>query len=87
MPSKTETVAHFKTVICLNLNGKQFLFEGIANGNIRREKSGTGGFGYDPIFEPLGFNRTFAELSLQIKNEISHRGIATKKLIDFLKKV
>ena len=80
----TNRTAHFKTVICLNINGQQHLFEGVVNGSIRTKKSGTCGFGYDPIFEPAGFDKTFAELSLELKNEISHRGIATKKLIDFL---
>lgn len=77
--------ARFKTVICLNFKGQQYLFTGIINGNITKEKKGTGGFGYDPVFCPDGFEKTFAELSLIIKNEISHRGIATQQLIDFLK--
>ncbi|MFM9826860.1 non-canonical purine NTP diphosphatase [Flavobacterium sp.] len=77
--------AQFKTVIALNLNGEQHLFTGIAKGKITIEKSGNEGFGYDPIFQPLGFSETFAELSLEQKNQISHRGKATKKLIDFLK--
>ena len=76
--------ARFKTVICLNLNDKQFLFEGIVNGQITIEKTGNGGFGYDPIFQPNGFSETFPELSLEIKNRISHRGIATQKLITHL---
>ena len=79
--------ARFKTIICLNKNGKQTLFEGTVTGEIMQSKTGNGGFGYDPIFRPNGFEQTFAELSLEIKNEISHRGIATKKLIDFLKNV
>ena len=78
--------AQFKTVIALNLNGKQELFTGIAEGEITFEKTGTKGFGYDPIFQPIGYKETFAELSLEIKNEISHRGKATQKLINFLKK-
>ena len=77
--------AQFKTVIALNLNGKQELFTGIAKGEITFEKTGTKGFGYDPIFQPIGYKETFAELSLEIKNEISHRGKATQKLINFLK--
>ena len=76
--------ARFKTVICLNLNGKQHLFTGIANGKITLEKTGNGGFGYDPIFLPNGFKETFAEISIKTKNEISHRGKATKELIAFL---
>jgi XTP/dITP diphosphohydrolase len=76
--------ARFKTVICLNLKGNQYLFTGTANGEITENKSGKGGFGYDQIFRPNGFDATFAEISLQTKNEISHRGKATKLLIDFL---
>ncbi len=76
--------AHFKTVIALNFKGKQYLFTGIASGEIIFEKMGSGGFGYDPIFKPSGYENTFAELSLEIKNEISHRGKATKLLFEFL---
>lgn len=76
--------AQFKTVITLNLKGKQYLFTGIAQGQITLEKSGNQGFGYDPIFQPIGFKETFAELSLETKNEISHRGKAMQKLISFL---
>lgn len=77
--------AQFKTVIALNLNREQFLFTGIAQGQITLAKSGNQGFGYDPIFQPLGFKETFAQLPLEIKNKIGHRGKATQKLIDFLK--
>lgn len=76
--------AQFKTVIALNLRGEQHLFTGIAKGTIIKEKVGTKGFGYDPIFKPTGYSETFAELSLETKNQISHRGIATKHLIAFL---
>ncbi|WP_026714055.1 non-canonical purine NTP diphosphatase [Flavobacterium daejeonense] len=76
--------AQFKTVIALNLNGSQQLFTGIAKGKITTEKSGNQGFGYDPIFQPEGFQETFAELSLETKNKISHRGKATQLLISFL---
>ena len=79
--------AQFKTVIALNLKGKQHLFTGIASGEITLEKMGTGGFGYDPIFKPNGYENTFAELSLEVKNEISHRGKATKALLEFLKNI
>lgn len=79
--------AHFKTVIALNLKGKQHLFTGIASGEITLEKMGTGGFGYDPIFKPNGYEETFAELSMELKNEISHRGKATKLLLEFLQKL
>ena len=76
--------AHFKTVITLNLSGKQYLFTGIARGEITKEKVGDQGFGYDPIFRPEGYQETFAQLSLATKNAISHRGKATKELIAFL---
>jgi XTP/dITP diphosphohydrolase len=79
--------AQFKTVIALNFQGKQHLFTGIALGEITLEKMGTGGFGYDPIFKPNGYEATFAELSLEIKNKISHRGKATKLLLEFLQKL
>ncbi len=77
--------AQFKTVIALNLNGKQHLFTGIAKGKITLEKSGNQGFGYDPIFQPEGFMETFAQLSLEEKGAISHRGKAMEQLIAFLK--
>ena len=73
-------------MITLNLDGKQHLFTGIARGEITLEKAGNQGFGYDPIFQAEGFSETFAQLSLEIKNKISHRGKATQQLINFLKK-
>lgn len=85
LENKTNRKAQFKTVITLNLNGKQQLFTGIASGEITLEKSGNQGFGYDPIFKPEGYNRTFAQLSMEEKGIISHRGKATELLIDFLK--
>ena len=78
--------ANFKTVICLNLNGEQQLFTGIINGQIIAERVGTNGFGYDPIFVADGYQKTFAELTLEEKSNISHRGIAVKQLITFLQK-
>ena len=78
--------ANFKTVICLNLNGTQQLFTGIINGKIIDEKIGTNGFGYDPIFIAEGHDKTFAELTLEEKAHISHRGIAVAQLIAFLSK-
>lgn len=77
--------AHFKTVIALNINKEQYLFTGVVNGEIINTKKGTQGFGYDPIFQPNNYNCTFAEISMEEKSEISHRGIATRKLIEFLK--
>jgi XTP/dITP diphosphohydrolase len=85
LENKTNRKAQFKTVIALNLNGKQQLFTGIASGEITLEKSGNQGFGYDPIFKPEGYNLTFAQLSMEEKGIISHRGKATEQLIDFLK--
>lgn len=76
--------AQFKTVIALNLDGKQHLFTGIAPGEITLAKTGNQGFGYDPIFRPAGYNETFAQLPLELKNEISHRGKATKQLLAHL---
>jgi XTP/dITP diphosphohydrolase len=84
MAGETNRQARFYTVIALILNGEEHLFEGIAEGTIRHEPSGTGGFGYDPIFQPNGFQVTFAELTKQQKNEISHRGQAVRKLVKFL---
>ena len=79
--------ARFRTVITLVLKGEIHVFEGVANGEITAEKRGKGGFGYDPVFMPAGFTRTFAEMTLEEKNPISHRGLATLQLIDFLQKL
>ena len=76
--------ARFRTVIALLLNGETHLFEGIVNGHIIYEKHGTEGFGYDPIFVPNGYEQSFAELGMEIKNQISHRARAVKKLAEFL---
>ena len=76
--------ANFKTVICLNLNGVQQLFTGIINGTITDTKTGENGFGYDPIFIAEGLTKTFAELTMQEKSTISHRGIAVKQLVALL---
>jgi len=76
--------AFFQTSICLSLNKKKFVFfEGKIKGKISNEIRGIGGFGYDPIFIPKGYNRTFAEMSIDKKNSISHRSVAIKKLRDF----
>lgn len=76
--------ARFRTVISLILNGEEYLFEGIITGKIITDRKGNNGFGYDPIFIPEGYSNTFAELGNEIKNKISHRAQATKKLCDFL---
>jgi XTP/dITP diphosphohydrolase len=86
LDGNVERSARFKTVIALNLNGQQHLFTGIVNGSITIQKAGNQGFGYDPIFVPLGLNRTFAEISLDEKASLSHRGRAVAQLIDFLKR-
>lgn len=85
LTNSTNRKAHFKTVMALVINGNAFLFEGIIKGAITHEKRGTNGFGYDPIFVPDGYSQTFAEMNAETKNSISHRGIALKKLMDFLK--
>lgn len=76
--------AIFRTVISLILDGQEFQFEGEINGEIVLEKTGCQGFGYDPIFVPDGFRKSFAEMSMEQKNRISHRSKAVKKLITFL---
>jgi len=76
--------ARFRTVIALILNGKEHIFEGEAKGEIINEKSGAEGFGYDPIFKPNGSQITFSEMTMEEKNKISHRGKATKKMVDYL---
>ena len=81
---KDNRKARFRTVISLMWNGEEQFFEGIVEGTIRTEKSGTEGFGYDPVFQPDGYDITFAEMSLEEKNSISHRAIAVEKLIAFL---
>ena len=86
LKDKSNRKANFKTVIALNFNGKQNLFTGIINGKIIEEKIGTNGFGYDPIFVADGYEKTFAELTMEEKSTISHRGIAVKELILFLQK-
>lgn len=78
--------ACFRTVIALNLNGESHFFEGRCDGIITTEAHGEGGFGYDPVFKPDGYDETFAEMPSELKNKISHRGRATAKLIDFLRK-
>lgn len=76
--------ASFRTVIALILNGNTFLFDGRIDGDISLSPSGESGFGYDPIFVPEGYDKSFAQLSADEKNKISHRALAVNKLIDFL---
>lgn len=76
--------AQFRTAIALILDGEEHLFEGIVRGVITTEKRGEKGFGYDPVFMPEGYDGTFAELGVEVKNEISHRARAVQKLAEFL---
>ena len=76
--------ASFRTVICLIKNNNTYLFEGVVNGKITEERLGNDGFGYDPIFIPEGYHKSFSELTIDEKNAISHRGIAVNKLVNFL---
>ncbi len=82
----TNRHARFRTVIALIQQGEVHEFEGIVNGEIIRERRGGEGFGYDPIFQPDGYDQTFAELGIEIKNQISHRARATAKLAEYLLK-
>jgi len=84
LKNKSDRNASFKTAICLILNNTRYFFEGVINGKITEEKVGNDGFGYDPIFVPEGFDKTFSELTINEKNAISHRGIAVNKLVNFL---
>jgi XTP/dITP diphosphohydrolase len=81
---KKNRKAQFRTAISLNINDQKFIFEGICKGEILKKKQGEKGFGYDPIFKPEGYNQSFAEMSSDEKNTISHRGIAVQKLVAFL---
>lgn len=85
LQGKTNRRACFKTVIALILNGKEYLFEGRIDGEITTDIKGVKGFGYDPVFKPLSCPQTFAEMSEEEKNCISHRGLAMQKLMEFLR--
>lgn len=85
MQGITNRKACFRTVIALIFNGKEYFFEGRVDGHILVEPQGEGGFGYDPIFQPNGFPVSFAEMPIDEKNKISHRGKATQQLCEFLK--
>lgn len=86
MEEKNNRKAQFRTVISLIEKGEEKLFEGIVRGEITREKRGNSGFGYDPVFQPEGFDVTFAEMRSDVKNKISHRARAVKALCDYLSK-
>lgn len=88
LEDKADRRARFRTVVALILDeeqGREELFEGIVTGEIIRERRGGEGFGYDPVFSPDGYDRTFAELGHEVKNKISHRAKAVAKLVDYLK--
>lgn len=86
LSGKENRNARFRTVISLIWEGEEHFFEGIVEGTILTEKHGSEGFGYDPIFQPNGYSKSFAELSMDEKNAISHRGKAVEKLLQFLNK-
>ena len=83
LASKDNRSARFKTVIAMHFQGEFITFEGICEGEITKSKTGTEGFGYDPIFQPKSFEKTFAEISLEEKNRIGHRGKAVSKLVTY----
>jgi len=84
---ETNRNAQFKTVIALIINGEISCFEGIVKGEMTRVRSGEEGFGYDPIFKPKGYDITYSEMNLELKNKISHRALATHQLIEHLQKM
>ena len=84
MSNVKDRTARFRTVISLIINGVEYQFEGRVEGRIATEKHGTEGFGYDPIFIPEGYDKSFAELGEEVKNQISHRARAVKKLAEYL---
>ena len=85
LTGKSNRNAQFRTVIALIIDGKEMLFDGIVKGTIATEKRGDSGFGYDPIFIPEGHTESFAQMSGEMKNSMSHRFRATRQLGDFLK--
>lgn len=85
LEGKADRIAHYKAVICLIWEGETHYFEGRCYGTIAEAAAGDGGFGYDPLFIPDGYDKTFGELPAEVKNKLSHRGEAVRKLIEFLK--
>ncbi len=85
LSGKTNRAARFRTVISLLLDGQEYKFEGVVTGKIIEERRGKGGFGYDPVFVPDGYEQTFAEMEPDLKNKISHRGRAIRKFAEFLR--
>ncbi|MDR5590082.1 non-canonical purine NTP diphosphatase [Christiangramia sp. SM2212] len=86
LKKRDDRSARFKTVIALNLKGNQNLFTGICEGKILEKKQGNSGFGYDPVFQPKNHSKSFAEMEMNEKAVISHRGIAFRELVDYLSK-
>lgn len=86
MQGTSDRAARFKCIISLILDGKEHFFEGVVEGEITESRSGSAGFGYDPIFRPKGYNVSFAEMPAEEKNKISHRAQAVAQLVDFLNK-
>jgi len=84
LKGETNSEARFKTAISLIMEDKEEIFIGICKGEITTKQKGDAGFGYDPVFQPKGFNKTFSEMTLEQKSEIGHRGKAVRLLIDFL---
>lgn len=87
LQNKSDRNAHFKTVMALIIDGKEYLFDGKIEGKIISEKRGNNGFGYDPIFVPNGYNETFAQLDSETKNKISHRARALQKMLEFINSI
>ncbi|MCL4139246.1 UNVERIFIED_CONTAM: hypothetical protein GTU68_025444 [Idotea baltica] len=86
LDNKNDRSAQFKTIVVLNLKGEQYVFEGVCKGDILQTQQGLDGFGYDPIFKPEGLDKSFAEMSLEEKGKISHRGMAIQKLVTFFER-
>jgi XTP/dITP diphosphohydrolase len=84
LADKEDRSARFRTIVSVIIDGKETLFEGICEGTVIKERRGSNGFGYDPVFVPLGADKTFAEMTLEEKNRFSHRKKATEKLVAFL---
>lgn len=87
LSGKENRKAQFKTIFALIIEGKETLFSGIIKGEILKEETGTYGFGYDPIFKAEGYDLSFAEITMDEKNKISHRALATQKLVEYLKNI
>jgi XTP/dITP diphosphohydrolase len=87
LKGKENRKAQFRTSICLIIDGKEFLFEGSVQGDILESRQGGEGFGYDPIFRPASYDISFAEMDMKEKNKISHRGLATAKLVKYLNSI